>query len=226
MQKLFNSSSSISNKVNGVKQKNIQDNTSNKDNQSINCSKSIDIFLHKNEIFNENLNENWQRFVITSFVPKSKMLSMDPKEIIFKGLLNKLILSNLKQNCPINVEKFCLLTKDSFCIYKSKESCLLMQKPQHDINVKNILVCKRMDLSVLKILKLQGLFFFYIKIKQNESPSPRKEESNIDNNNDEEEVIREILLLNKVENKIFILFSYNEIIIDQWVCLINHFLNK
>lgn len=224
-QNFFYSNSSMSNNAKIVKQKNLKDNTSNKDNLSMNCSKSIDIFFHKNEIFNENVNQNWQQLSIFTFVPKNKLLSINSKEIIFKGILNKLILSHLKQNCSTNVEKFCLLTKESFSIYKSKESCLLMQKPQHYFFLKNIIGCRRIDLSALNILKLQGLFFFYIEMKTNDMPNMSEEKNHIDHYANDEEMIREILKKEK-EEQFFVLFSYNELLVDQWVCLTNYFLNN
>ena len=54
----------------------------------------------------------------------------------------------------------------------------------------------------------------------------REEENyNLDNKEDENDIIFKIVLKEGI-GKFFVLFSINENIIDEWVCIINFFMKK
>ena len=101
-------------------------------------------FLNKN-IENEMINQDWRNIPISSLISQEKLLSTNPEEIMYKGYLNKLVISHMFKNCSTSVEKFSILTKDKLSIYKNKENFLLMAKAQHSFDLTEILNCRRID---------------------------------------------------------------------------------
>lgn len=183
------------------------------------------LLLNKNDIFGDGINDNWRQMSIASIISDCQLMSKDPKEIMVKGSLSKLIISHLFTNCSINVEKFCLLTKFEFEIYKSKENCLLIGKPQQCLKLTNVINCKRIDFKCLNILKLQGLYFFYIETKKEITTSSINQSDIESIFNEDKEVIKKIMQ-RETEETFFVFFSIDEHMINQWVCIINFFLNK
>lgn len=167
-------------------------------------------FLNKN-IENEMINQDWRNIPISSLISQEKLLSTNAEEIMYKGYLNKLVISHMFKNCSTSVEKFSILTKDKLSIYKNKENFLLMAKAQHSFYLTEILNCRRIDFSYLKIPKLEGFYFMYIEL---ERVTTTKE--------DNEDLIYNIIKREK-EGKFFVMFSSKENLVNEWVTTINYF---
>lgn len=167
-------------------------------------------FLSKN-LDNDALNSEWKNININGLISQEKLNSSNPEEIMYKGYLNKLVISHMFKNCPTSVEKFSILTKDRLSIYKNKENFLLITKPQHTFALNEIINCKRIEFSSLKISKLEGYFFLYIEIER------------IVNSKEENEDLIFNIIKREKEGKFFVLFSQREDIINEWVMTINYF---
>ena len=203
-------------------------NSVNNENQNNNLSNSLiideinnlnDIFKTKNRDLNNTINIGWKQMNIYNIISNTKLNSNKKDEIMYKGNINKLVLSHIFKNCSMNIEKFCILTQFDFSIYHTKENFLLMKKPLFKILLNQIENCGRIDFSQLKINNLNGYFFMYINMKSEE------EKYNLDNKEDENDIIFKIVLKEGI-GKFFVLFSINENIIDEWVCIINFFMKK
>ena len=173
-----------------------------------------DLFIHlRNNNNNDELNEFWKTIDIHSIISNKKLNSNDPDEIMFNGNINKMILSNIFKNCSMNIQKFCILTKNKFFIYQNKENFLLTKNSQRVIKLNQIENCGRVDLRLLNIQYLYDYFYMYIELK---------DEYKNDFIN-EDEVYK---IVKKEQNgQFFILFSKDEKIVNQWVFVINYFLN-
>ena len=173
-----------------------------------------DLFIHlRNNNNNDELNELWKTIDIHSIISNKKLNSNDPDEIMFNGNINKMILSNIFKNCSMNIQKFCILTKNKFFIYQNKENFLLTKNSQRVIKLNQIENCGRVDLRLLNIQYLYDYFYMYIELK---------DEYKNDFIN-EDEVYK---IVKKEQNgQFFILFSKDEKIVNQWVFVINYFLN-
>ena len=173
-----------------------------------------DLFIHlRNNNNNDELNEFWKTIDIHSIISNKKLNSNDPDEIMFNGNINKMILSNIFKNCSMNIQKFCILTKNKFFIYQNKENFLLTKNCQRVITLNQIENCGRVDLRLLNIQYLYDYFYMYIELK---------DEYKNDFIN-EDEVYK---IVKKEQNgQFFILFSKDEKIVNQWVFVINYFLN-
>ena len=142
-----------------------------------------------------------------------KLNSNDSDKIIFNDNINKMILSNIFKNCSMNIQKFCILTKSKFFIYQNKENFLLTKNSQRVIKLNQIENCGRVDLSLLNIPYLFDYFFMYIELK---------DDCDKDYIN-EDEVYK---IIKKEQNgQFFVLFSKDEKLVNQWVFVINYFLN-
>ena len=173
-----------------------------------------DLFIHlRNNHNNDELNEFWKTLNINSLISNKKLNSNDPDEIMFNGNINKMILSNIFKNCSMNIQKFCILTKSKFFIYQNKENFLLTKNSQRVIKLNQIENCGRVDLSLLNIPYLFDYFFMYIDIKDI-----------YENDNSNDDAVYKVV--QKEQNgKFYVLFSKNEKEVNQWVCVINFFLN-
>ena len=173
-----------------------------------------DLFIHlRNNHNNDELNEFWKTIDIHSIISNKKLNSNDPDEIMFNGNINKMILSNIFKNCSMNIQKFCILTKSKFFIYQNKENFLLTKNSQRVIKLNQIENCGRVDLRLLNIQYLYDYFYMYIELK---------DEYKNDFIN-EDEVYK---IVKKEQNgQFFVLFSKDEKLVNQWVFVINYFLN-
>ena len=203
------------NQINPSTLKLFRSNSNNVSNMSNTCLMNNinylnECFLSKN-LQNDALNSDWKNIDINGIISQEKLNSTNPDEIMYKGYLNKLVISHMFKNCPTSVEKFTILTKDRLSIYKNKENYLLMAKPQHTFLLSEIINCKRIDFSSLKISKLEGYFFLYIEIER------------IVNSKEENEDLIFNIIKREKEGKFFVLFSQREDIINEWVMTVNHF---
>ena len=210
----------INNKVRN-KKNNLKENQNNLSNSLIldEINNLNEIFQMKNRDLNNSINTKWKQMNIYNIITNSKLNTNKKDEIMHKGNINKLVLSHIFKNCSMNIEKFCILTQFDFSIYHTKENFLLMKKPLFKILLNQIENCGRIDFSQLKINNLNGYFFMYINMKSEE------EKYNLDNKEDENDIIFKIVLKEGI-GKFFVLFSINENIIDEWVCIINFFMKK
>ena len=203
-------------------------NSVNNENQNNNLSNSLiideinnlnDIFKTKNRDLNNTINIGWKQMNIYNIISNTKLNSNKKDEIMYKGNINKLVLSHIFKNCSMNIEKFCILTKEDFSIFHTKENFLLMKKPLFKILLNQVENCGRIDFSQLRINNLNGHFFMYINMKSEE------EKYNLDNHEDDDDIIYKIVLKEGI-GKFFVLFSNKENLIDEWVCAINYFIQK
>ena len=207
--KLRNKKNNINNNINN-------DNLNNFSNSQIlnEINNLNDIFKNGNRDLNNSINIKWKQLNIFNIILNKKLNSKNKNEMIYKGNLNKLILSNIFQNCLMNIEKYCIITQESFFIYHNKENYILKKKPLIQIYLNQIEKCGRIDFSQLKVHNLKGFFYMFINLKTDD------ENYNLDNNEKGEEIISKIIL--KEQNgKFFVFFSPNEKLIDEWVCIIN-----
>ena len=173
-----------------------------------------DIFINQINKHNNKINIIWKNIDITSIISKNKLNSINIDEIMFNGFIKRLIISNLFKNNSMNIQKFCILTKRDFIIFQNKENFLLMKNPQRKINLSEIENCGRLDFSLLKIHYLYGYYYMYINMK---------DEFSEEYNDDDDEVYK---IVKKEQNgKFYILFSKEEKIVNQWVFVINFFMN-
>jgi len=173
-----------------------------------------DIFINQINKHNNKINIIWKNIDITSIISKHKVNSINLDEIMFNGFINRLIISNLFKNNSMNIQKFCIITKQDFIIFQNKENFLLMKNPQRKISLNEIENCGRLDFSLLKIHYLYGFYYMYLNMK---------DEFNQEYNDDDDEVYK---IVKKEQNgKFYILFSKEEKIVNQWVCVINFFMN-
>ena len=216
--KLFNISNNNNTKL-ICKKSNNQNNINNQNNFS--NSQMIDEINNLNEVFengnrdlNNTINVKWKQMNIYNIILNKQINSKNKNEMIYKGNLNKLIISNIFKNCLMNIEKFCFITQESFFIYHNKENYILKKKPLIQIYLNQIEKCGRIDFSKLKVQNLKGFFYMFINLKTDD------EKYNLDNNEKGELIISKIIL--KEQNgKFLVLFSPNEKLIDEWVCIIN-----
>ena len=167
-------------------------------------------FISKNND-NDIINSKWKQLQITNLISNDKLYSENKDEIMFRGYLNKLVISHMFKNCSTSVEKFIILKRDQVNLYKNKENFLLNYKPQHTFHLKEIINCKRINFSFLNIQKLEGFYFMYIELfRQAKS------------NEQQEDLIFNIIKREK-EGKFFVLFSQKEQIINEWIYIINYF---
>lgn len=215
--KITNNNKKIRNKKNSVNNEN-QNNLSNSliidEINNLN-----DIFKSKNRDLNNTINVGWKQMNIYNIISNTKLNSNKKDEIMYKGNINKLVLSHIFKNCSMNIEKFCILTKEDFSIFHTKENFLLMKKPLFKILLNQVENCGRIDFSQLRINNLNGHFFMYINMKSEE------EKYNLDNHEDDDDIIYKIVLKEGI-GKFFVLFSNKENLIDEWVCAINYFIQK
>ena len=192
-------------------------------NNTINQSLIINGIHKLNEIFhnikeknkNDEINYIWQNLDINTFISSKKLNSNDPEEIMFKGTIYKMVLSNIFKNCSMNIQKFCILTKKKFFIYQNKENFLLMKNPQRVIKLEDIESCGRIDLTLLNIHYLYEYYYMYIEVVDDEYD---KKELNND------EVYK--IVKKEQSGRFFLLFSKDESILNQWVCAINFIINS
>jgi len=182
-----------------------------KDNLINNITNLNNIFLNKNN----NTNDKWRNLDINEIISHNKHNSYKDDDIMYKGNIYKLILTYIFRNCNTKNEKFCLLTQKKLFIFNSKENYLLMNKPNHNIDLNNIENCGRIDFSNLNIKSLNKFYFMYIDIKDNEGE-----------NEDEKEDLIYRIIKREQKNKFFVLFSDKENIINEWVCTINYFIQN
>ena len=212
--KLRNKKNNINNNINN-------DNLNNFSNSQIlnEINNLNDIFKIENRDLNNKINIKWKQMNINNIILNKKINPKNKDEIIYKGNLNKLVLSHIFKNCLMNIEKFCFINQESFFIYHNKENFLFKKKPLIQIYLNQIEKCGRIDFSKLKIHNLKGYFYMFINLKSDD------EKYNLENNEKGEEIISKIIL--KEENrKFFVLFSSNEKLIDEWVCTINFLIQK
>ena len=183
----------------------------NKDNLINNITNLNNIFLNKNN----NNNDKWRNLDVNEIIFHNKHNSYKDDDIMYKGNIYKLILTYIFRNCNTKNEKFCLLTQKKLFIFNSKENYLLMNKPNHNIDLNNIENCGRIDFSNLNIKSLNKFYFMYIDIKDNEGE-----------NDDEKEDLIYRIIKREQKNKFFVLFSDKENIINEWVCTINYFIKN
>ncbi len=173
-----------------------------------------EIFLNERKNINNGINNEWKNLDINNIISQPKLNSIDPEEILFNSNINKLVLSSLFRICSMNIEEFLILIKDKILIYQNKENFLLMKKPQREFDLINIESCGRIDLCSLNIHYLQGYYYMYIEIK----------DDNINNyNNNENDLINKIIQKEQQGN-FYVFFSKDELLINQWVCVINCFI--
>ena len=173
-----------------------------------------EIFLNERKNINNGINNEWKNLDINNIISQPKLNSIDPEEILFNSNINKLVLSSLFRICSMNIEEFLILIKDKILIYQNKENFLLMKKPQREFDLINIESCGRIDLCSLNIHYLQGYYYMYIEIK----------DDNINNyNNNENDLIYKIIQKEQQGN-FYVFFSKDELLINQWVCVINCFI--
>ena len=155
----------------------------------------------------------WKTLDITSFISSKKLNSTKIDEIMFNGNIYKMILSNIFKNCSMNIQKFCILTRKKFCIFQNRENFLLSKSSQRELDLSQIESCGRLDFSLLNIHYLNKYFFMYIDIKDI-----------YENDNSNDDAVYKVV--QKEQNgKFYVLFSKNEKEVNQWVCVINFFLN-
>ena len=183
----------------------------NKDNLINNITNLNNIFLNKNN----NNNDKWRNLDVNEIISHNKHNSYKDDDIMYKGNIYKLILTYIFRNCNTKNEKFCLLTQKKLFIFNSKENYLLMNKPNHNIDLNNIENCGRIDFRNLNIKSLNKFYFMYIDIKDNEGE-----------NEDEKEDLIYRIIKREQKNKFFVLFSDKENIINEWVCTINYFIKN
>jgi hypothetical protein len=164
-----------------------------------------------NSIENEHLNEGWRQLQITTLISSDKLHSENPNEIMYRGVLNKLVISHMFKNCSTSVDKFLILTKNTLSMYKNKENFLLNYKPQHTCNLKDIVNCKRIDFTFLNIQKLEGFYFMFVELHRK-----------LNIKEEQEDLIFNIIKREK-EGKFFVLFSQSEQILNEWIYTINYF---
>ena len=186
----------------------------NKENLINNITNLNNIFLNKNNNNNNN-NDKWRNLDVNEIISHNKHNSYKDDDIMYKGNIYKLILTYIFRNCNTKNEKFCLLTQKKLFIFNSKENYLLMNKPNHNIDLNNIENCGRIDFSNLNIKSLNKFYFMYIDIKDNEGE-----------NEDEKEDLIYRIIKREQKNKFFVLFSDKENIINEWVCTINYFIKN
>ena len=113
----------------------------------------------------------------------------------------------------MNIQKFCILTRKKFCIFQNRENFLLSKSSQRELDLSQIESCGRLDFSLLNIHYLNKYFFMYIDIKDI-----------YENDNSNDDAVYKVV--QKEQNgKFYVLFSKNEKEVNQWVCVINFFLN-
>ena len=173
-----------------------------------------DIFINqKKNTNNDSINVIWKTLDITSFISTKKLNSTKIDEIMFNGNIYKMILSNIFKNCSMNIQKFCILTRKKFCIFQNRENFLLSKSSQRELDLSQIESCGRLDFSLLNIHYLNKYFFMYIDIKDI-----------YENDNSNDDAVYKVV--QKEQNgKFYVLFSKNEKEVNQWVCVINFFLN-
>ena len=196
--------------------------TQSQNHNNIPKNEMIEGINNLNEIFlnqrnsNYKLNDNWKNLDINNFISSQKLNSINHEEILFSSNINKLVLSSLFRICSMNIEEFLILIQDKLLIYQNKENFLLMKKPQREFDLINIESCGRIDLCTLNIHYLQGYFYMYIEIKDDNI-------HNYNNNNNENHVIDKIIQKEQ-EGNFYVFFSKDELLINQWVCVINCFI--
>ena len=173
-----------------------------------------EIFLNEKNNINNGINNEWKNIDINTIISQPKLNSIDPDEILFNSNLYKLVLSSLFKICSMNIEQFVILIKDKILIYQNKENFLLMKKPQREFDLINIESCDRIDLCSLNFHYLQGYYYMYIEIK---------DDNIYDDPNNENDLIYKIIQKERQGN-FYVFFSKDELLINQWVCAINCFI--
>ncbi len=194
--------------------------TQSQNHNNIPKNEMIEGINNLNEIFlnqrnsNYKLNDNWKNLDINNFISSQKLNSINHEEILFSSNINKLVLSSLFRICSMNIEEFLILIQDKLLIYQNKENFLLMKKPQREFDLNKIEHCGRVDLTLLNFSFLKDYFYMYIEIN---------DVNNKENINDNNDIIYKIIQKEQQGN-FFVFFSKDELLINQWVCVINCFI--
>ena len=89
---------------------------------------------------NENFeNENEHQLDINNIIPEFRLITKKENDIIYSGVLEKILKVPMNANKIVYSERFCIITKNYFAYYKSKESFISSNKPICKIDNKDII---------------------------------------------------------------------------------------
>ena len=143
----------VINKPNNNKKKS-RPNSMKINNANSNNEKNIDNTANNAGIVGEHKNVNTQ-IDIHSFIPEYKLMHLKEGNIIYSGVLEK-VLHIPEKNTYSYSQRFCVLTKNEFSYYKSKEYYISVNKP--------LLVIKNSYINRIEQLNTNENYYYFIII--------------------------------------------------------------
>lgn len=143
---------------------------------------------------------------IHKIIPKNKLKNKKENEVIYSGILEK-ILNEPQANKIVYTSRFCILTKKYFAYYKSKESYISLNKP--------MLKIEKEDIIRIENTFLEGEGYFGIVCEVNDKTRNLIDKVNSFVTNDEN---GSQLLLGFRSNK------YEDM--ANWILMLNYFISE
>lgn len=110
---------------------------------------------------------NWKNTLITNIISESKLLSTSDDDIMFQGVLDKIIENPSNTRKLTYSNKFCVISKKEFKCFKSKETFLHLQNPLQSIDLERILFAKKIVIPSSERANNTNnvrLFHFYVQL--------------------------------------------------------------